>query len=155
MAREQDFADADILDADILDTVAADQQRQRIQDIYRLYPQYLGRVPDQGGLEFYSNPDFSLALIEQDIANSAEAKDYAAKQTATPVPAPAFDNRASLTELYESVLRRSPDEAGFNFWLDALNQGYSPQFVEQQFYASPEYQQLINPPAPAPSLPVS
>lgn len=44
------------------------------QQIAALYQQYLGREPDAEGLAFYSNPDFSLQLIEQDIANSAEAK---------------------------------------------------------------------------------
>lgn len=44
------------------------------QQIAALYQQYLGREPDPEGLAFYSNPDFSLQLIEQDIANSAEAK---------------------------------------------------------------------------------
>lgn len=44
------------------------------QQIAALYQQYLGREPDPEGLAFYSNPDFSLALIEQDIANSAEAR---------------------------------------------------------------------------------
>lgn len=44
------------------------------QQIAAIYQQYLGREPDAEGLAFYSNPDFSLQLIEQDIANSAEAK---------------------------------------------------------------------------------
>lgn len=44
------------------------------QQIAALYQQYLGREPDPEGLAFYSNPDFPLELIEQDIANSAEAK---------------------------------------------------------------------------------
>lgn len=50
--------------------------------ITELYRTLLGREPDQGGLQFYSNPDFSLELIRNDIANSAEAKAYAQAQEA-------------------------------------------------------------------------
>ena len=44
------------------------------EQITQLYKEYLGRAPDSSGLEFYSNPAFSIEMIRQDIANSAEAK---------------------------------------------------------------------------------
>lgn len=54
--------------------IGVTMQPSRQSQIAALYQKYLGREPDPEGLAFYSNPDFSLQLIEQDIANSAEAK---------------------------------------------------------------------------------
>lgn len=81
-------------------------------EIAALYQQYLGREPDAAGLEFYLNPDFSLELIESDIANSPEAEAIQAQQYATGTPA----TREELQQLYQDVFGREADEAGLDFY---------------------------------------
>jgi mucin-2 len=119
-----------------------------------LYRELFNRAPDPSGYNFWldalNSGNYSPDFVRQQFLSSPEYLSAQAPAPA-PAPAPAFDNRQFLTGLYEQVLRRAPDEGGLNFWLDALNQGYSPEDVERQFYSSPEYQQLINPPAPAPA----
>jgi hypothetical protein len=55
-------------------TERVDVTAQRRADITSLYDKILGRLPDLAGLEFYSNPQFTLEQIEADIKNSAEAR---------------------------------------------------------------------------------
>lgn len=45
----------------------------RKQAISDLYKNFLGREPDEGGLQFYMNPDFTLEQIANDISRSEEA----------------------------------------------------------------------------------
>lgn len=111
--------------------------------ITQLYRTYLGREPDAAGLEFYSNPDFSLSLIADDIANSAEARRFAAqaaeneaisaRQYATGNAATEADVRAA----YQDILGREPDEAGLNFYLES---DFSPEQIREVLLASPERQ---------------
>jgi len=54
------------------------------------------------------------------------------------------DNAAALTDLYQEVFDRQPDEEGFDFWLMAMNDlGYTPDMVRDAFLSSPEYQDML------------
>jgi len=54
------------------------------------------------------------------------------------------DNAAALTNLYQEVFDRQPDEEGFDFWLMAMNDlGYTPDMVRDAFMSSPEYQDML------------
>jgi len=44
-----------------------------------------------------------------------------------------------LNNLYQQKLNRAPDQAGYQFWQNALNSGQSPQDVIAAFQNSPEY----------------
>lgn len=60
--------------------------------------------------------------------------------TTSSTPPTVSDNISALRGLYGSVFGRAPDTAGFNFWLDAMNnQGYTPEMVRNEFLKSPEY----------------
>jgi len=51
-----------------------------------------------------------------------------------------FDNKF-LTGAYQQLLGRAPDQAGYDYWNNALNSGANPQDIIKAFQASPEYQQ--------------
>ena len=51
-----------------------------------------------------------------------------------------FDNQF-LTGLYQKALGRAPDQEGYDYWLNALNNGATPQQIISNFQNSPEYQQ--------------
>ena len=55
-----------------------------------------------------------------------------------------------LTGLYQDVFNRAPDEGGYDFWMGASQQGWTPEMIREQFLASPEYQAL-NAPKTAPT----
>lgn len=43
-----------------------------------------------------------------------------------------------LNNLYQTNLGRAPEQAGFQYWQNALNQGMTPEQVTSQFQATPE-----------------
>ena len=66
--------------------------------------------------------------------------------TVDPIPeAPVLSaNEAALTDLYQQVFERAPDQSGFEFWLWAMNDlGYTPDMVRDAFLSSPEYQDIV------------
>jgi hypothetical protein len=102
-------------------------------EISALYQQYLGREPDAAGLEFYSNPDFSLELIESDIAASPEAESFRARDFAEGTPA----TREQIDNLYQELFGREADQAGLDFY---DNSDFSLDQIRENFLASPERQ---------------
>lgn len=111
--------------------------------ITQLYRTYLGREPDAAGLEFYSNPQFSLDLIANDIANSQEARNFAeeaARNEAISARQYAAGNAATEAEVqaaYQDILGREADPAGLNFYLES---DFSPDQIREVLLASPERQ---------------
>ena len=59
----------------------------RAQQIGDMYRQYLGRNPDQGGLQHYVTSGRSIDQIRQDLIGSPEGRAYASRN-ATPTPVP-------------------------------------------------------------------
>lgn len=76
------------------------------------YHAYLGRAPDQPGLEFWTNGVTSGQISIDDaiksIATSPEAKTY---------------NTAKLTNAYQTLLGRDPDPEGLAFWTNNVMEG--------------------------------
>ena len=50
---------------------------------------------------------------------------------------------AFLTRLYQNVLHRAYDQAGFDFWLGALGAGYGREVILAQFSESAENQAQV------------
>lgn len=81
---------------------------------YRLYAAAFDRVPDLVGLGYWINArdgGTSLSAVAASFVNSKEFTDLYGSNTS---------NAAFLTNLYANVLHRPYDQAGFNYWLDAL-----------------------------------
>lgn len=86
-------------------------------EVYRLYRAAFDRTPDAGGLGFWIKAievhGYSMATVAANFTSSAEFKGlYGAAPTDAEV----------LTALYRNVLHRVPDQGGFDFWMNALNQ---------------------------------
>lgn len=91
---------------------------------YRIYAAVFGRTPDEAGLRFWAGRLDTLT----DGIGRAPAERLVAEAF---VENPEFDarfgaeatDRAYVAALYTQALGREPDEAGFDFWLEAFSSG--------------------------------
>lgn len=82
---------------------------------YRIYQAAFDRVPDAAGLGFYINALDSSGLSLDAIAQSfVDSQEFSSKYGT-------MNNAAFLTVLYNNVLKRIPDQAGFDWNLSYLN----------------------------------
>ena len=94
----------------------------RFGPLVRLYTAYFRRVPDYGGLMYWFNAMYpssgggtSLAQVSQAFAQSQEfIGTYGA-----------LDNAGFVNLVYQNVLGRTAEPAGFTYWLGELNRGMS------------------------------
>ncbi len=85
----------------------------RAASIDRLYYAVFGRVPDAGGFQYWierSGEGMGIATISNHFAHSEE---YQARFGAD-------RSEALLNQLYGELFGRAPDQGGFDFWIDAL-----------------------------------
>lgn len=82
---------------------------------YRLYQAAFNRTPDSAGLGFWIaalDHGVSLTSIADGFVQSAEYQEaYGGVRT----------NRDLVTRFYENILHRAPEQAGADFWTDALD----------------------------------
>ncbi len=86
--------------------------------IYRLYNAALSRFPDQEGLSYWINKNLnqenSFYQTAESFINSDEyINNYGAD----------INNSDYVTILYKNVLGRTPDNIGYEYWLNNLNNG--------------------------------
>lgn len=93
-----------------------------------LYERVLGRLPEQGGLDFWSSAlqTNSVVQIARDIVQSNEFS----------TNFPSVDE--AITQFYQAFLNRDPDEAGLAYWAQMLQSGTSATNVLQSFLQTPE-----------------
>lgn len=99
---------------------------------YRLYKAAFDRTPDQGGLGFWIDTldgGTSLTQAAQGFINSAEFKAMYGENAT---------DQHFVTLLYNHVLHRAPEGAGYQFWLDSLASGASRAQVLRDFSESAE-----------------
>ena len=85
--------------------------------IIELYIAYFNRAPDAVGLLFWANA-FAEGTSLSQMATLFIDQD----ETRATYPA-SLTNSEVAGIVYSNVLGRAPDEAGFNFWVNALNSG--------------------------------
>ncbi|WP_396189471.1 DUF4214 domain-containing protein, partial [Flavobacterium sp.] len=99
---------------------------------YRLYKAAFDRTPDAEGLGFWIaslDSGASLASAAQGFINSAEFKAMYGENAT---------DEHFVTLLYNHVLHRAPEGAGYQFWLDSLDVGASRAQVLKDFSESTE-----------------
>jgi Ca2+-binding RTX toxin-like protein len=82
---------------------------------YRIYRAAFDRTPDEGGLGYWiAAMDGGMALLDvaRHFVGSQEFKDQYGL---------APSNAEIVTRLYHNILDRAPEQAGFDFWLGALD----------------------------------
>lgn len=109
-------------------------------NVYRLYQAAFAETPDTPGLSFWvhaADTGISMQTIAQDFTNSSQFQ--ALYGGANPSPTTVIDL------LYQHVFGRAPDQAGFNFWLNAMETGTSVGAVLLGFSISSEDHALVDP----------
>lgn len=99
---------------------------------YRVYQAAFDRKPDIPGLSFWMfNMDNGVTLeaVARGFLESSEAiKLYGANPTA----------EEFVSKLYNNVLHRAPEQAGYDFWVNAIKLGFSRSELLAQFAESAE-----------------
>ncbi len=99
---------------------------------YRLYAAAFDRKPDVAGLSYWiAMMDAGQSLLEV-ATNFARSDEFNAMAGATRTP------EVFLTKLYEHILHRAPDAAGYAYWLDVMNKGVGEGQVLADFSESAE-----------------
>jgi hypothetical protein len=106
---------------------------------YRIYQAAFDRTPDEEGLGYWiSALDKGFGLIDAaaSFIHSKEFKDtYGSPETVS--------NQQFITLLYANVLDRAPDQGGLQYWLTAMNSGFSRDAMLASFSESPENKQNV------------
>lgn len=99
---------------------------------YRLYRAAFARTPDEAGLGYWI-AQMDKGLSQRDLAanfmSSTEFKSLYGDQPS---------NDALLSRIYQNVLGRAPDQAGYDFWLQKLTEGVDSALILAHFSESPE-----------------
>ncbi len=100
--------------------------------VARLYYAALGRAPDAGGWQAWTNYAKSGHSPSELAATFPASAEFQARY-------PNVDNPGYVTLLYHNTLGREPDQGGYNAWLGYLNNGYSRVQVLEDFANSQEF----------------
>ncbi|MDF3414742.1 DUF4214 domain-containing protein [Sulfitobacter sp. M57] len=109
---------------------------------YRLYQASFDRTPDLEGLEFWVQQLDSGALSLEEVAEQFLTS---AEFTGTYGQNDALGDSEFIGLLYENVLERSPDAAGYDFWLGQAEQDVGRDQILVSFSESGENKQLVAP----------
>lgn len=105
-------------------------------DVLRLYQSFFGRAPDKQGANYwlnaYNSGRLSYGGIATNFANSAE---FANKYSN-------MNNRQFVERIYYNVLRRAPDQQGWDYWVRQLNNGMSRRDLVVNISRSKEFKRL-------------
>jgi hypothetical protein len=100
------------------------------QYVNLVYQNVLGRAPDAGGFNFWVNQLNTNAMARgQVMRNFSESAEYQAASVSL----------VYVTMMYVGMLRRAPDQGGFNFWVGYMNAGNPGLSLINGFLNSPEY----------------
>lgn len=140
-----------------------------------IYHELLNRAPDQAGLEYWNTllqAGVSLTTIIDDIKHSVEyasmshdptssvtaSTQYGAATTVIGAPATQAagaqqDPTTAISNLYQQLLHRAPDQAGLAYWVQQANAGTSLSAIADQMRVGSEYTGGTSlPSAPAPAV---
>lgn len=105
------------------------------QFVQLVYQNVLGRAPDAGGLAYWTGElDSGRATRGQVMTGFSESAEYAQLKA----------NPVYVSMVYIGLLRRAPDQSGFDYWTARMDQGNSGQELIGQFLASTEYANRFN-----------
>jgi hypothetical protein len=99
------------------------------QFVSLLYQNVLGRTADAGGLAFWTGQLNNAAMTRGQVMLSfSESAEFVSGSR----------NSVYVTMMYVGMLRRSPDQGGFDFWVGYMA-GNSGLALINGFLAAPEY----------------
>ena len=84
-------------------------------DVAELYVATFNRAPDADGLDYWtSSEDFTIEMIAKTFFDQDEAQVLYPEGTS---------NESFVIDVYKNLFNRLPDTAGYNYWVDALDNG--------------------------------
>jgi hypothetical protein len=101
---------------------------------YRVYQAAFGRAPDSKGLGYWIDRMDKGMSLEEVSARFIDSPEFKAIYGTNPT------NDEFLTRVYENVLHRAPDEAGFRWWKDQVDHNSEKTWAKvlADFSESPE-----------------
>ena len=106
---------------------------------YRLYQAAFDRKPDPAGLGYWiANAGLGVSF-ESIAAGFSSSPEFISLYGAS------LSDDGFVTQVYQNVLHRNPDESGKQFWINALGHGYDRAYVLNQFSSSDENNKNVNP----------
>lgn len=129
---------------------AATASRPEVSMLMDFYRGAFNRLPDTFGFNYWITRfrvaqcrDAATITREADVITTEFiwSPEYAARQAALAAPDRA---PAAVVSLYNMVLRRGGDFAGFRYWVDQVNGPGGLDAARQAFVASPEFQSRVN-----------
>jgi serralysin len=105
---------------------------------YRLYQAAFDRAPDLVGLGYW------IKHLDEGLSGNDVAYDFSVSDEFKLLYGTNVSNTDFVTHLYENVLHREPEKAGYDYWVNVLNTGLgSRQVVLVSFSESPENQAQV------------
>ncbi|MGZ8320421.1 MAG: DUF4214 domain-containing protein, partial [Telluria sp.] len=102
---------------------------------YRIYQAAFDRTPDAGGLGYW------IAMMDSGMPLAEVARAFVGSAEFTALYGAAPSNTELVDRYYQNVLHRTPDPAGRDFWINALDKGLvTAAQVLEQFSESAENQ---------------
>lgn len=118
------------------ETNALDGDETTEDFVYRMYTTVLGREPDDAGFEFWVNKlDSGECGAAEIVSGFFNSNEYNARNKS---------NEEIVTDCYNAMLGREPDEAGKEFWEERLDVGMSADAVCAGFVDSTEFGKLAD-----------
>ncbi|WP_307729127.1 DUF4214 domain-containing protein [Massilia sp. IC2-476] len=99
---------------------------------YRLYQAAFNREPDLAGLGYWIGRMESGSSLKDVAANFIASSEFTGMYGLKP------SHADFLTRIYQNILHRAPDPAGFDYWLQVMERGASATEILAQFSQSPE-----------------
>ncbi len=104
---------------------------------YRLYQAAFDRTPDSTGLGYWMKQmDNGMSLLDV-------SREFLKSDEFTRLYGASLSDSAFVTKLYQNVLDRAPDQAGFDNWVNALGSGTERASVLRDFSESNENQATL------------
>ena len=110
------------------------------QYISKLYTEALGRVPDQEGWKFWSETILGQDKVTPEKLVAVGIEFYTCEDFCTIYGS---DYKSMLLSLYRGCLSTEPDSAGFNFWLNMINNRNDWEIVVNEFFDSTYFKTVI------------
>ena len=105
------------------------------QFVTLVYQNVLARAPDTAGLNFWVGQLTTGSTRGQVMLGFSESPEYKASSA----------NSVYVTMMYTGMLKRAPDQAGFDYWVSYIGGGNSGQALINGFLAAPEYRNRFLP----------
>ncbi|MFA5216692.1 DUF4214 domain-containing protein [Sulfuricurvum sp.] len=118
---------------------SAIEVRQHQEEVTRFYSALLGRNPDSDGLAYWVNSMASTTSGNTGISVQDVARSFSDSTEFKNMYGASVSNADFVNLLYQNILHRGADQAGYDFWLNTINQTSDRGNMIVEFSNSNEY----------------